>query len=150
MTIKHALRASEQGELIRVSTQLDFLVAFRRGHRIYSNLSSEWLRDGAYTHARIALDQALAQEQILDGVEMAEGLQVMNFHKAKGKQFDGVIVIREARRKSDGVDSSFTWRGDSDAFPKSRRVLRVGITRVHVPLLDPMWPVCPLFRGYML
>ena len=31
LTIKHALRASEQGELTRVATQLDFLVAFRRG-----------------------------------------------------------------------------------------------------------------------
>ena len=76
----------------------------------------------------------------------------MNFHKAKGKQFGGVIVVREARRTSDGVESSFTWQGDSDPFPKNRRVLRVGITRarVHVVLLDPMWPVCPLLRGHML
>lgn len=152
LTIKHSLRATEQSELTRVATQLDFLVAFRRGHRISANLAAEWLRDGAYTNARIALDQALAQEQILDGVEAPTGLQVMNFHKAKGKQFDGVIIVREARRTADGVDSSFIWRGDSDPFLKSRRVLRVGITRarVHTIILDPVWPTCPLLRGHKL
>ena len=126
LAVKHALRTANQDELVRVATQLDFLVAFGRGHRISAAFSAEWLRDGAYTNARAALDQALSQEQILDGVEPPMGLQVMNFHKAKGKQFDGVIIVREARRTAAGVESSFLWRGDSAPYPKSRRVLRVG------------------------
>lgn len=152
LAIKRALRATEQGELVRVASQLEFLVAFRRGHRISAGLAAEWLRDSAYTNARIALDQALAQEQILDGVEAPTGLQVMNFHKAKGKQFDGVIIVREARRTKTGVDSSFIWRGDAPPYPKSRRVLRVGITRarIHTLLLDPQWPTCPLLAGHSL
>src|SRR3546814_239862 len=88
LTVKNLLRATQQAELLRVASQLDFLVAFRRGHRISSGLSAEWLRDGSYTNARAALDLAFAQEQILDGVEAQVGLQVMNIHKAKGKQFD--------------------------------------------------------------
>lgn len=150
LTVKHALRATQQAELMRVASQLDFLVAFRRGHRISAGLASEWLRDGAYTNARVALDQALAQEQILDGVEAPAGLQVMNIHKAKGKQFDGVIIVREARRTGAGVDSSFIWRGDDPPYPKSRRVLRVGITRarVHTLILNPLWPPCPLLKGH--
>lgn len=150
LTVKHALRATQQAELVRVASQLDFLVAFRRGHRISAGLASEWLRDGAYTNARLALDQALAQEQILDGVEAPTGLQVMNIHKAKGKQFDGVIIVREARRTGAGVDSSFIWRGDDPPYPKSRRVLRVGITRarVHTLILNPLWPPCPLLKGH--
>lgn len=152
LTVKHALRATGQDELVRVANQLDFLVAFRRGNRISAGLASEWLKDGAYTNARIALDQALAQEQILDGVEAPSGLQVMNIHKAKGKQFDGVIIVREARRTSAGVDSSFIWRGDDPPYPKSRRVLRVGITRarVHTLILNPLWPLCPLLKGHRL
>jgi DNA helicase II / ATP-dependent DNA helicase PcrA len=152
LRVKHALRATGQDELTRVASQLDFLVAFRRGHRISAGLAAEWLRDGSYTNARIALDQALAQEQILDGVEAPTGLQVMNFHKAKGKQFDGVIVVREARRTTTGVDSSFVWRGDAAPHPKSRRVLRVGITRarIHTLMLDPQWPPCPLLQGHAL
>ncbi|MBL0086264.1 MAG: ATP-dependent helicase [Ideonella sp.] len=152
LTIKQLLRASGQDELARVANQLDYLVAFRRGHRISAGLAAEWLRDGTYTNARVALDQALAQEQILDGVEAPTGLQVMNFHKAKGKQFDGVIIVREARRTKTGVDSSFVWRGDDPPYPKSRRVLRVGITRAraHTLLLDPQWPPCPLLTGHKL
>lgn len=152
LTVKHALRATGQDELLRVASQLDFLVAFRRGHRISAGLANEWLRDGAYTNARLALDQALAQEQILAGVEAHAGLQVMNFHKAKGKQFDGVVIIREARRTAAGVESSFVWRGDEAPYPKSRKVLRVGITRAraHVLIVNPMWPVCPLLGGHKL
>jgi DNA helicase II / ATP-dependent DNA helicase PcrA len=150
--VKHVLRATGQAELLRVAAQLDFLVAFRRGHRISAGLSEEWLRDGAYTNARQALDQALAQEQILDGVEAPAGLQVMNFHKAKGKQFDGVIIVREVRRTADKAESSFVWRDDEPPYEKSRKVLRVGITRarIHTLILDPMWPRCPILKGHAL
>lgn len=148
--VKHALRATQQAELMRVASQLDFLVAFQRGHRISAGLAAEWLRSGTYTNARIVLDQALAQEQILDGVEAPTGLQVMNIHKSKGKQFDGVIIVREARRSGTGVESSFIWRGDNPPYTKSRRILRVGITRarVHTLILDPLWPTCPLLNGH--
>ena len=152
LKIKYALRTTNQDELLRVANQLDFLVAFRRGHRISVALSNEWLRDGAYTNARAVLDQALAQEQILDGVDVQNGLQVMNFHKAKGKQFDGVVIVREARWTGKSVESSFLWRGDDAPYPKSRRVLRVGITRArfHMVLLDPLWPACPILNGHRL
>lgn len=152
LAVKHALRATNQLELLRVAAQLDFLVAFRRGHRISAGLSEEWLRDGAYTNARQALDLALAQEQILDGVEAPAGLQVMNFHKAKGKQFDGVIIVREARRTEEKVVSSFVWRDDTKPYEKSRKVLRVGVTRarIHTLILDPLWPACPILKGHKL
>jgi DNA helicase-2/ATP-dependent DNA helicase PcrA len=132
-----------------VADQLDYLVAFRRGQRISAALAAQWIRDGAYTDARGALDQALAQEQILDGVDALSGIQVMNIHKAKGKQFDGVIIVREARRTASGLDSSFIWRDDSPPFQKSRRLLRVGITRArtHLLILNPLWPACPTLKG---
>lgn len=150
LTVKHALRGANQDELSRVANQLDFLVAFRRGHRISAALSAEWLHDGAYTNARAALDQALAQEQILDGVEPPTGIQVMNFHKAKGKQFDGVIIVREARRFGKSVESSFIWWGDAPPYSKSRRILRVGITRakIHTLIVDPLWPKCPILMEH--
>lgn len=150
--IKHALRATGQEELTRAATQLDYLVAFQRGHRIAAALSDEWLHNGAYTHARLTLDTALAQEQILDGIEEPPGLQVMNIHKAKGKQFDGVILVRELRHGSDGIGSSFVWRGDTTPHLKSRRLVRVAATRARrrLLILDPVWPVCPVLRGHRL
>lgn len=152
LSVKQALRASGEVHLLRVAAQLDFLVAFQRGHRISAGLAAEWLRDGAYSNARSALDTALAQEQIMDGIEPIDGIQIMNFHKSKGKQFDGVIIVRETRRSAVGLTSSFVWRGDTSPYPKSRRVLRVGITRAqtHVLLLNPFWPDCPLLAGHAL
>lgn len=150
--VKHTLRATGQAELTRAAMQLDFLVAFQRGHRIAAALSDEWLRDGAYTRARLALDTALAQDQILDGLEASPGLQVMNIHKAKGKQFDGVILVRELRHTGDRPESSFVWRGDVNPYPKSRRLVRVGATRARrrLLILNPAWPACPVLRGHQL
>ena len=151
LTVKRTLRDSGHKDLLRAAQQLDFLVAFQRGHRISAALSEEWLRDGAYTRARAALDIALTQEQILDGADSL-GVHVMNVHKAKGKQFDGVILVREARHTKDSVESNFVWRGDEDPYAKSRRLLRVAATRAResLVLLDPRWPDCPLLKGHDL
>ncbi|MGF6411493.1 UvrD-helicase domain-containing protein [Paraburkholderia sp. MM5482-R1] len=150
--VKQALRASGQEDLIRAASQLDYLVAFRRGHRISTALSDEWLRDGAYTRATEALDSAFAQEQLLDGVEPPTGIQIMNVHKAKGKQFDGVIVVREARYTGKQAESSFVWRDDVSPYIKSRRIVRVAVTRArnHTLILDPLWPTCPILGRHAL
>ena len=149
---KRALRETGQKELLRAVRQLDYLVAFQRGHRISAALSEEWLRDGAYTRARAALDGALAQEQILDGADFSHGLHVMNVHKAKGKQFDGVVLIRSSRHTKESLESTFVWRGDKAPYTKSRRLLRVAATRAreHLLVLDPVWPACPLLEGHSL
>jgi DNA helicase II / ATP-dependent DNA helicase PcrA len=98
------------------------------------------VRDGCYTNARAALDAALAQDQLLEGVEAPWGLQVMTFHKSKAKQFDGVIVVREARKSGESFVSSFVRWGDEHPHTRSRRILRVGITRAkfHTVILDPV------------
>lgn len=152
LTAKRALRESGEAALQRAARQLDFMVAFQRGHRISAALSAEWLRDGAYTHARAALDSALAQEQILDGAEPPRGVQVMNWHKAKGKQFDAVILLRQGRFGDGGLESSFIWRSDQPPYSKSRRLVRVAATRARVGLiiLNPNWPACPLLKGHIL
>lgn len=149
-TVKRALRDTGHKDLLRAVQQLDYLIAFQRGDRISAALSEEWLRDGAYTRAREALDMALAQDQLLDGTQAWTGLHVMNVHKAKGKQFDGVILVRQARFSSTGLESSFVWRGDSAPYSKSRKIVRVGASRAreYLLILDPVWPECPLLEGH--
>ncbi len=127
-------------------------MALRRGHRISTALADEWLRDGACTNAVEALDAAFAQEQLLDGVDAPTGIQIMNVHKAKGKQFDGVIVVRESRPSPNGFESSFVWHDDTVPYAKSRRIVRVAITRAqhHALILDPLWPRCPIIGDHRL
>jgi len=133
---------------------LDYLVAFNRGKRISANLASEWSRDGCYTNARSALDSALARDQILDSSDAPEKLQIMTIHKSKGKQFDAVIIVRGVRydQQTAGLVSSFLWWGDTSPFTRSRKILRVAITRsrVHTLILEPAFPVCPILEGHKL
>lgn len=152
VTVKQALRETSNKDLLRAAQQLDFLFAFQRGDRISAGLADEWLRDGTYTHAREALDLALAQEQLLDGTQALAGVHVMNVHKAKGKQYDGVILIRQPKFVGPKPNSSFVWRGDAEPFPKSRKIIRVAASRArdHLVVLDPVWPACPILKGHKL
>lgn len=150
--VKHLLRVSGQAELVNAAKQLDYLIAFQRGNHISAAFSEEWQENGSYRNARATLDIALAQEQIMGGLVEPLGLQVMNIHKAKGKQFDGVIFVREARMTQQSAESSFVWRGDTYPHSKSRRLIRVGATRARrrLVILDPYWPNCPILSGHYL
>ena len=144
--IKRLLRDAVDQHLKDVAKNLDYLVAFNRGKRIGSGLGAAWIRDGQYTGAREVLDLALAQDQILGGIDDPPGVQVMTVHKSKGKQFDGVIVVRESRHDGKQMVSSFVWWGDEPPYHRSRKILRVAITRAktHTLMLGPIWPACPI------
>jgi len=150
--VKRVLRDSGNQELLNVAKSLDYLVAFNRGRRIGMGLGTIWERDGHYTAAREALDIALAQDQILGGVDDPPGVQVMTIHKSKGKQFDGVIVIREGRHNGQRQVSSFVWWDDEPPYWRSRKILRVGVTRakVHTLILEHVFPACPIMQGHNL
>jgi len=150
--IKRTLRDAGDEDLTKVATDLDYLVAFNRGKRISGGLGAVWARDGQYTGARAVLDNALAQDQILGGVDDPPGVQVMTVHKSKGKQFDGVIVVREGRHDGKQMVSSFVWWGDDAPYYRSRRILRVAITRAkfHTLMIGPLFPSCPIVGQYKL
>lgn len=150
--VKVALRAAGDEHLAEVAKNLDYLVALNRGKRISGELGAVWVRDGQYTGAREVLDKALVQDQILGGIDDPPGVQVMTVHKSKGKQFDGVIVVREGRHDGQQMVSSFVWWGDEPPFYRSRKILRVAITRakIHTLILSPIWPTCPIVGQHRL
>lgn len=150
--VKRELRKTQDKDLIEVARNLDYLVAFNRGRRISAGLGSVWARDGQYTNAREVLDTALAQDQILNGVDDPPGIQVMTIHKSKGKQFDGVIVVREGRHNGQTLESSFVWWGDTPPHRRSRKILRVAVTRAkyHTLILEPVFPQCPIIGPHRL
>lgn len=150
--VKTALRAAGDEHLTQAAKNLDYLVAFNRGKRISGGLGAVWTRDGEYTGARQVLDLALAQDQILGGIDDPPGVQVMTIHKSKGKQFDGVIVVREGRHDGEQMVSSFVWWGDEPPYYRSRKILHVAITRAkaHTLMLGPIWPVCLIIGPHKL
>jgi DNA helicase II / ATP-dependent DNA helicase PcrA len=150
--VKRVLRGVGDKNLADVARNLDYLVAFNRGKRISAGLGAVWAQDQQYTGAREVLDIALAQDQILGGIDDPDGLQVMTVHKSKAKQFDGVIVVREGRHDGQQMVSSFVWWGDQPPYRRSRKILRVAITRAkaHTLVLQPIYPACPILGKHKL
>ena len=135
--VKRHLRDSNQDVLIAVAGHLDYLVAFNRGKRISGNLVVQWEMTQTYAKAREAVDSALTQDLIVDGMDDPDGVQIMTIHKSKGKQFDGVIVLRGTTFNGTQRASNLVWRGDSFPFRRSRKILMVGVTRARVHTLVP-------------
>jgi DNA helicase II / ATP-dependent DNA helicase PcrA len=150
--VKRVLRDVGDENLANVARNLDYLVAFNRGKRISAGLGAVWAQDQQYTDAREVLDIALAQDQILGGIDDPDGLQVMTVHKSKAKQFDGVIVVREGRHDGQQMVSSFVWWSDQPPYRRSRKILRVAITRAkaHTLVLQPIYPACPILGEHKL
>jgi DNA helicase-2/ATP-dependent DNA helicase PcrA len=151
-SVKASLRTSGQALLQSVAGHLDYIVAFNRGKRIGAGLSSAWEQGSSYAGARDILDNALAQDLILDGVDDPNGIQVMTIHKAKGKQFDGVVVLRRQRHDGKQIMSNFIWRDDAPPYRRSRKILMVVVTRarIHTMLVQQVWPECPITHDYIL
>ncbi|EKC7891401.1 UvrD-helicase domain-containing protein, partial [Pseudomonas aeruginosa] len=151
--IKTLLYRTGVTEFKQVAGALDYLIAFNRGKRISVSLSEMWMMTGAYTTARQGLDNALVQDQLLADGNDTQGIHVMTIHKSKGKQFDAVILVRESiRQGAREFRSSLVWRGDEAPYDRSRKILRVGITRArrYVLMLEPTFPACPIMSEHRL
>lgn len=151
--IKRLMRESGQTEISRIVSDMDYLISFNRGKRISANLSAMWITEGAYVRAREALDAALVEDQLLAGIEDLRGIHVMTIHKSKGKQFDAVIIVREGQRiGANQWQSTLVWRDDPAPHHRSRKILRVGITRakIHALMLEPFYPSCPILTAHKL
>jgi DNA helicase-2/ATP-dependent DNA helicase PcrA len=140
------LRESGSTLLESVADYAEQLVAFQRGQNIAAGLAELWQNQGHYMKARAALDNALAQEQLLAGSNDLHGIHVMTIHKSKGKEFDGVIIL------DDGNNSPFLFCREPSPYVRSRKLLRVGITRAkhHVLLLTDRYNKTPLLAGHKL
>lgn len=146
LSIKNDMKHIGEDSFMKVAASLDYLVAFARGRSIRDNLSEIWMQYGAYAGARHALDVALAQEQLFSSGEMLKGIHVMNMHKCKGKQFDGLVLYRQQHH------SPFVWRNEGVPHLYSRRLLHMTITRAksHVLVLDEAYPQCSILCEHKL
>lgn len=145
-TVKRIMAVSGDAAFREMASHLDYLVAFARGRRIADALSAVWIKRSAYDGARGLLDATLAQDQLLSAGEPAVGIHVMNTHKTKGKQFDGVVLYRERHH------SPFVWRDEPAPHPESRRLLHMAIMRArkHVLVLSEVYPECPILKEFTL
>lgn len=145
-TVKTDMREVGETSFSEIASSLDYLDAFARGRGIRDSLSKLWMQNTTYIGAREELDSALGNEQLFSSGEELRGIHVMNMHKSKGKQFDGVVLYRQQHH------SPFVWRGEAPPHAVSRRLLHMAITRAkkHVLILDEAYSKCPIIDDHTL
>lgn len=97
-----------------------------RGTQLRQGLSEDWRTNGAYTNALQIVQQSFVQEHFATSQKPEAGVIVMNMHKAKGKQFDEVIIFEGWTEWRDRVVRFNDAKYDDD---QARLNLRVSVTR---------------------
>lgn len=108
---------------------------FRASDALGSGIADKWVAQGNYKGAASLVKRILDRERLLSVERDPKGCVLMTLHKSKGKEFDGVVLI-------EGAYSStfFDQYHENPPYIKSRRLLRVGITRASslVTILRPV------------
>lgn len=146
LKVKNLLLTSTNKAVMGIGKSAEYLMAFNRGRLISKGLSRKWEETGSYKDARNILDAAIIETQMVSENKNQKGINVMTIHKAKGKEFDGVIIF-------DSLHSCpFVARGDSGLMKKSRKLLLVGITRAkyHTLILRDVSQTCPILNNFNL
>lgn len=143
--IQDLLFASTCTELRVVTKNTKYLMAFNSGKMISQGLTNEWQNSGTYNKAVDILDNAISKSQILSEDKNQKGINVMTIHKAKGKEFDGVILFQNTR------SSPFIARGDVDPLRRSKKLIFVGITRAkhHTLIIQDPSERSTLLNGFI-
>jgi DNA helicase II / ATP-dependent DNA helicase PcrA len=106
-----------------------------------SILGELWRTNSSYKGAIDAVKNALLQEHFSMSTKTWTGIHVMTMHKAKGKEFDEVIIY-EGRYQGKILREGY----DKKEYNQSRLKLRVAATRAmkKVTILTPAGDVCEL------
>lgn len=110
------------GEIVQAAR---FIRLFGATDEIGGRLADQWDQTGTYGRATDLVRRTLDQQKLATEQRDPQGFVLMNMHKSKGKEFDGVVIVEGYRRAE-----FFTEREDPPHL-QTRRLLRVAITRAR-------------------
>lgn len=102
---------------------------------LVSGLGDLWLAASSYGGATERVRTILDRQRLLESERTPRGCVLMTIHKSKGKEFDCVVLVEDAYRAP-----FFDTEREPPPFERSRRLLRVGLTRAKhfVAIIRPV------------
>ncbi|HTQ99797.1 MAG TPA: UvrD-helicase domain-containing protein [Candidatus Acidoferrum sp.] len=146
--VRHVMEQGACSRLAEIANEVRNIRVLERGTKLRQDLSQDWRNNGCYRNALTITRQAFVQEHFAASAKPESGVIVMNMHKAKGKQFDEVIIFEgwPIHRKGQppfNPDRIVWSNARANINDQARQNFRVSITRgksqitILTPRIDP-------------
>jgi DNA helicase-2/ATP-dependent DNA helicase PcrA len=155
--VRHVLENGVCKRLEEIAGEVRNVRLLERGMHLRQALSQDWRDNGGYRNALPIVRQSFVQEHFSTNSKPESGVIVMNMHKAKGKQFDEVIIFEGWPIKRKGqlpynADRIVRSNSKESNDVQARQNFRVSITRSkrQTTILTPRTDPCILVTSFIV